>query len=417
VKHGGVDVKGSESQLPSTTEKRSMREEDQTCAEQTKHRRERGTGRIWPRGSGIWWIQYYVNGFQKRESSNSTKEEVAEKLLGKRLAEIEAGVSVGSVSQRLRYEHLRDTLYDDYRSNRRRWLRLGKNGKPYIGGVSHLDDFFARQRAMTITTMRIRQFIAKRQAGGASNGTINRELALLRRMLNLALQDGTLKISPHFPMLKEAPPRKGFLEHTDFQKLRHELPEHLRALATMGYYTGMRVSEMLRIRWDSVDFQGREIRLNPGETKNDEPRTVPLISELLEMLRIERERSPNAEFVFTRAGNPIGSFYKAWKSACKRAELDGLLFHDFRRTGVRNLVRAGVPERVAMTISGHKTRAVFERYNIVSGRDLKEAAGKLESYLAEQSEKQSIPSAGTNRHNSGTNEPSGSVQPKQAHLN
>ena len=218
-------------------------------------------------------------------------------------------------------------------------------------------------------------------------------------------------------MLKEAPPRKGFLEYNDFQKLRQELPEYLRALATMGYYTGMRQGEMLRMRWDGVHFQDKEIRLNSGETKNDEPRTVPLISELLEMLKIERERNPNAEFVFTWVGKPIGSFYKAWKSACKRASLENLLFHDFRRTGVRNLVRAGVPERVAMNISGHSTRAVFERYNIVSGRDLKEAARKLESYLAEQDERYSISSGRTNRDNSGTNEPSDSDQPKQPHLN
>jgi integrase len=94
--------------------------------------------------------------------------------------------------------------------------------------------------------------------------------------------------------------------------------------------------------------------------------------------------TPDAQLVFMRDGQRIGSFYKAWNSACDRAKLGWLLFHDFRRTGVRNLVRAGVTERVAMAISGHKTRAVFERYNIVSGRDLKDAANKLESYLAKQ---------------------------------
>jgi integrase len=97
-----------------------------------------------------------------------------------------------------------------------------------------------------------------------------------------------------------------------------------------------------------------------------------------------RDKNPDAEFVFARDGQHIGSFYKAWKSACKRATLEGFLFHDFRRTGVRNLVRAGVPDRVAMAISGHQTRAVFERYNIVSGRDRKDAASKLESYLVKQ---------------------------------
>jgi hypothetical protein len=101
------------------------------------------------------------------------------------------------------------------------------------------------------------------------------------------------------------------------------------------------------------------------------------------MLRIERQKNPVSAFVFARDGERIGSFNKAWKSACKRSRLEGLLFHDLRRTGIRNLVRAGVTERVAMAISGYKTRAVFDRYNIVSGRDLREAVGKLETYLTE----------------------------------
>jgi integrase len=198
-------------------------------------------------------------------------------------------------------------------------------------------------------------------------------------------------------VLKEAAPRKGFLEHADYQKLRQELPEHLRPALAMGYYTGMRLGEILGLRWANVDLANAEVRLDPGTTKNDEPRTVPLAGELLAMLKIEREKNPAGEFVFTRAGQPVGTFYKAWKSATKRAGLPGLLFHDLRRTGVRNLVRAGVPERVAMAISGHKTRAVFERYNIVSGRDLKEAATKLEAYLAGQNGDNSGTIAALNR--------------------
>jgi integrase len=214
---------------------------------QSQVRRKRGEGHIWQRGR-IWWIRYYVNSRRVDESSHSPKKDAAERLLAKRHAEIEADTFIGPVARRLRYEQIRDALYADYQANHRKWLRIGKDAKPYICGVSHLDGFFAGQRVLALTTTRIREFIAKRQMEGASNGTINRELALLRRMFTLAIEDGTLRTPPHFPMLKEAAPRKGFLEYVDFQKLRQELPEYLRPVATMGYYAGMRRGEILKIR-------------------------------------------------------------------------------------------------------------------------------------------------------------------------
>ena len=348
---------------------------------QPQARRRRGEGRIWRRGR-IWWIQYYVNGRPRRESSHSDREAVAKRSLQQRLGEVGAGIAAPPRAARVSYEEIRDALLSDYEVNKRKWIQEGKDGRPYM--TVHLDRFFGSCRAVNITTDAIREFIRKRLEEGAANGTINRSLALLRRMFHLAVRDRKLRDVPHFPMLKEASARKGFVEHADFQRLRKELPEYLRPILTMGYHTGMRLGEIIGLRWHDVDFLNGEIRLEPGTTKNDEPRTIPRIGELFEMLKIEREKNPNSEFVFMHDGRRIGSFYKAWKSACERAGLGGLLFHDLRRTGVRNLVRAGVPERVAMAISGHKTRAVFERYNIVSGRDLKEAARKLEAYLAQQ---------------------------------
>jgi integrase len=346
-------------------------------------RSNRGEGRIWRRGR-IWWIQYWSHGRQVRESSHSDLKDAAKRLLRQRLGEVAAGIFSPPRAARIAYEQLRDALIADYSMNRRKWLRRDHDGKPYICGISRLDNFFAGWRSTAITTDAIRSFIKKQQEEGAANGTVNRSLALLRRMFRLAVEDGKLRDVPHFPMLREAPPRKGFLEYAEFQRLRIELPEHLRPVATVGYYTGMRLGEILGLRWENVSLTDGEIRLDTGSTKNDEPRTIPLSADLLEMLKIERQKNPGATFVFVHDGKRIGSFYKAWQSASRRAGLGGLLFHDLRRTGIRNLVRAGVPERVAMAISGHKTRAVFERYNIVSGRDLRDAMGKLESYLARQ---------------------------------
>lgn len=345
--------------------------------------RKRGEGRIWRIGR-VWWIQYYVHGQQVRESSHSDRKPIAERLLRQRLGEAAVGIAAPAGATRVTYEKVRDSLIADYEVNGRKWLRKGKDGKPYICGISHLDESFARCRVVSITTDVIRDFAQKLQERGAANGTINRSLALLRRMFRLAVQDGKLHSVPYFPMLKEGPPRKGFLEYGDFRRLREELPEYLRVIITMAFFSGMRLSELLNLRWSNVSFFDAEIRLDPGTTKTDEPRTIPLTGELLEMLKMERQKNPDGEFIFMRGGDVIRSFRKTWASACKRASLSGLLFHDLRRTGLRNLVRAGVPERVAMAISGHKTRSVFERYNIVSGRDLKEAAKKLEAYLSDQ---------------------------------
>jgi integrase len=340
-------------------------------------RRARGEGRIYRRGR-IWRIQYYRNGRRVFESSRSENERTAQNLLRQRLGQVAAGIAPVPHAHRISYENLRDALLADYVANKRKWLRTGKDGKPYVCGLSTLNAFFKGFRAVYITADSLRAFIRNRQEKGAANGTINRSLALLRRMFHLATADGKLREVPHFPMLKEAPPRKGFLEHANYQKLRQKLPEHLRPVLSMGYHTGMRLGEILKLRWPCVDLAKAEISLDPGTTKNDQPRTIPLAGELLEMLRIERTRNPKSEFVFMRAGVRIGSFRKAWDSACVRAGLGvficrtcdapvahdskcadcrkakrqarptyrGLIFHDLRRTGVRNLVRAGVPERV-----------------------------------------------------------------------
>jgi integrase len=378
-------------------------------------RRERGEGRLWLKGK-IWWIQFYVHGRQVRESSRSTTKTVAERKLKRRLAQAEAGLIAPSSFRRLRYREMRAALLADYRANSRKSLFRNKDGAEYVCGLKYLDDFFDGYCVVEITTDLIREFSTKRQSEGSPNSTINRSLGKLRRMFFLAKEDGKLRDIPHIPMLKEPPPRKGFLEYHEFQALRLALPEHLRPLLALGFYTGMRLGEIKKLRWSNVSLIDNQIRLDPGTTKNDEARVIPLMGELPEMLKILRRQSPQSELVFTRGKKPIGSFRKAWSRAsidaglarflCRtcKSELDakrkclvcgvkisvsqavykGLIFHDLRRTGVRNLVRAGVPERVAQTISGHKTRAVFDRYNIVSERDLKDAGRKLEAYLEEQ---------------------------------
>jgi integrase len=148
----------------------------------------------------------------------------------------------------------------------------------------------------------------------------------------------------------------------------------------------MRLGEIKNLRWDRVGLKNNVIRLGDEDVKNETGREIPLIDGLPALLEQIKRANPNAEYVFLRNGEQISSFRKAWVIATKKAGLEGFLFHDVRRSAVRNLVRAGVPRGVAMKISGHKTEDVFERYNITSSTDIQDAGESVTEYLRKQRE-------------------------------
>ena len=381
-------------------------------------KRARGDGRIFLRGN-IWWVQFYDRGAQIRESTGETDEKKAGRYLRRRLGEVATGTRRDT--RRITYEDLRASLYGDYEVNSRKSLRRDAEGKPLLHTVTRLDRFFSGYRVAEIDADLIRKFIADQQGRGLSNGSINRSISALRRMFNLARQDDKIRVAPHFPMLKESAPRQGFFERGQYDALSGALPDYLRLPVAMGYFTGMRAGEIFSLRWDQVDLLSESINLRAGETKNDAARTVPIVPQLRALLLEQRaKRQPACPYVcfrFDRCGHAakIGSFRKVWQSRCVKLGLGkmhpvidskgeplcagprgprskpkpkmryiGMIFHDLRRTGIRNLVRAGVPERVAQQISGHRTRSVFERYNIVSANDLVEAGRKLAGFHARE---------------------------------
>jgi integrase len=350
----------------------------------TRTQRARGTGCVTKiSGSRFWYVLYYQDGRQIRESSGSEVKQVAEQLLQRRLGEKALGFQPAQLSKKLKYEDVRKSLLDHYAANKFHGLQTLADGTKTIWGLPHLDRFFGHKQLSIVTTDTLRAFIIKRQGQGAESATINRNMALLRRMLFLAQREGKIRSVPYFPMLKEGTPRKGFLEHAQFERLLNFLPAHLRALVIFLYFTGCRLGEARKISWDQMDLRMGQVRLHGDQTKNAEPRTLPLPKELIEMLHQAKAR--------TGAVFYQGAFRKSWISACIKADLghregtnggrryEGLIVHDLRRSAVRNLVRAGVAERVAMTISGHKTRSVFDRYNIVSTDDLQHAMARVES--------------------------------------
>lgn len=236
----------------------------------------------------------------------------------------------------------------------------------------------------------------RRSIASVSNAEINRELTILKRMFTLAMQAGRLLHRPHIPLLREDNTRTGFFEPEQFASVYAHLPEALKPIVEFAYITGWRiVSEVLPLEWRQVDFEAGEVRLDPGTTENGEGRVFPFTDDLRRLLQerhdehVRLRKSGKVEpHVFlrmvakgrggTKEPRPIRSLNNAWDTACVAAGCPGRIPHDLRRTAVRNMVRRGIPERVAMQLSGHKTRSVFERYNIVSGGDLKAAAAQLQ---------------------------------------
>ena len=328
--------------------------------------------------SQVYWVKYYKGGKPLRESTQTTEYDEAVTFLASRVADVTKGKTPNIKLNRVKFDDLCEDLFTDYRINGKKSLDRTKIS------VAHLEKFFGDVRAIDIDTSKIRQYIEGRLNDGAANATVNRELAGLKRMLNLGLQCEKVDRVPHVPMLKENNVRKGFFEKSEFLSLREALPSYLKPLVTFAYKTGWRTGEVKGLKWSDVDLDNGTVRLNVGETKNDKGRTIYLDTELQDIFadlwRARKESGKLTEYVFMneRGTGGVKTFRTAWANACEAAGIPGKLAHDFRRSAVRNMIRANTPEVVAMKISGHKTRSVFDRYNIVSEDDLREAAMRQE---------------------------------------
>jgi len=342
-------------------------------------------GQIRKRGA-VYWIRYYRDGRRFEESAKTDKYDAARDLLKIREGDVAKGVPISPKIGRLRFEDAAADLLTDYEINGKRSHKNLKN--TIVEGA--LEPWFRGRRMASLTTADIRAYVADRQGKGYANGTINRELSALKRMYSLAIQAGKLLQRPHIPMLTEDNVRKGFFERAQFEAVRNRLPALYQGVITLAYFTGWRVaSEILRLEWHQVDRAAGVIRLEPGTTKNRDGRMFKYaeLDEVRETIdglwarhtALERHGIITPLLFCRRHGQAIKSLHKRWTAACIAAGCPGLMLHDFRRSAVRNLNRAGVPETIAMKITGHKTRSVFDRYDITSEEDLAEASRKLQA--------------------------------------
>jgi len=362
-------------------------------------------GVFW-RGARL-WISYYAPGddgrmVQEREpakrpdgSAARTPKE-AEKCRKARLEEVamhRRGVRQfqGPRAERLLFAELLDAY------ERHAEVHKLKSLPQIRSRVKRLREHFTGYRALAVTHDALLRYVQTRQADGAKNATINRETEAISRAFALAVEAGSLAFAPKVPSLREDNARQGFFERAEFEAVsKHVADDDVRDFVEWFFRTGMRPKEIRSLSWANYDAETWTLRLHASDAKTGHGRVLALVEELRAI--IERRLSArrlDCQLIFHRAGRPMGEFRKTWATACKAAglavteERDGKavtralkLVYDLRRTAVRNMARAGVPERVAMAISGHKTRNVFDRYNIVDERDLRDAVAKTSAYVA-----------------------------------
>ena len=337
--------------------------------------------------TGPWWMKFYDQGKPIYRSTEQYEKRNANKVLQKAEGKIAEGQRESPKVHQTRFEDLEKDIQLDYElKGRKTWSRRQQH-------LAHLRKVFGKMKIKLITTDRLETYVSKRLREEAAPATINRELDCLHRMMVLGARKTppTVGHIPHFPKMQEDNVREGFFEHDAFLTLRAFVPVHIKVAMTIGYYTGMRKREIIGmngLRWEQVSLEEGSIRLKSQQTKTKESRVIYMAGDfLLVMMKAKQLRDlnfPHCPYVCHINGKPFNDFQQGWKAACDRVGLSGKTFHDLRRNGVRNLIRAGVPETVAMRISGHKTRSVFDRYNITSEKDLKEAATRLADYLREE---------------------------------
>jgi len=352
----------------------------------------RGTGRLFRRSqSPFWWLAYYHRGKEVRESSRleatPANRSKVEKMLRERTRQAGTPQFTGPAEYRVTFDDLAALHLADYRKQRRRSLRDAERI------VRRLTETFGGWPALDVTTQAIEQYTEARQAAGAQPATINRELSALRHMFRLATKRNAgdplrLTTRPHVPMLDESENvREGFVEPADFEAIAAHLPADVADVARFAYLSAWRRGEVLTLEWRRVRLtqDGGTIDLSARRSKNKKGRTLPLRGPLLDLIQQRASmRRLDCPLVFHRNGQPIRDFRRVWANACRESGYAGTLFHDLRRSGVRNLIRSGVPQAVAQRISGHRTAATFARYNITDESDLADAIERVGAYVTER---------------------------------
>ena len=332
----------------------------------------RGNGRVFQRGS-IWWIAYYHEGRERRESSGSRERKEALRLLRQRIGEIAVGASQMPQPKRVRMPgRLMKDLFDLVQQH---WRLKQCSSEANLAYLKRLRRRFARYPVRACTTTAINHYMDAMLQAGRKPPTINREITVLRSALRLGYQHDLVPRLPIIKLLPDYSVRDEYFTRSEINLMIPHLSDNMRDLVLFAFLTGWRQGEIIDLEWANVNRTTGVIRLRPEQNKNRTVRVLALQGELVALIdrRWQARKTGNrlASHVFHRGGRPLTrtDIRPEWQTACERAGLGHRWFHSLRRSAARNMSLEGVPEKVIMSIMGHKTRTMFDRYNIVTEAD------------------------------------------------
>lgn len=330
-------------------------------------------GTYYRKDTDSWWISYSDNGKRFREEGGKTQAIAWESLKARR-REVQTGRHLGHDLEKVTVKDIVADLLSHLEARNIKSIKTFRShGKRVTKELGHL-------RCVQVTGSTLDGYVRARAAKKKKPTTINRELEVLRQAFNRAKDNRRVYDVPKFHKLDEAGSiRQGFLSADEVVELVKQLPDPYDDAVDWAFETGWRKGEIVGLTWDQVDRRAHEVRLT--ETKERAGRYLVLEGHLAEIVEKRwrlrkyktRGRRGLSRYVFHRGGRRIGDFRKAWATACKAAGITGRRFHDLRRSAVREMNNAGIPQAVAMTFTGHKTSAVYRRYSITTPDDQRRA--------------------------------------------
>lgn len=317
-----------------------------------------------------YWIEYYFGGQRKRERIGPSKAAAEQRL---------RDVLKSRAEERFIKKDKNAKVSFDQLSNWYLKLPQIKSKRSYDRdelSLNTIKPFFTGKMVKDLTLNFLEGYRQKRLGDNSihkrpvKSATVNREMACLRHMLNLAEAEGMIDSIPFkgLKALKENNVRERILSAEEYERLLSHCPPHTAQVVKMAYHTAMRQGEILNLTWDRIDIKAGVVRLKPEDTKTNEGRMIPLQQEIIEMLEA-MPRSITGR-VFILEGVPFGEIKRSFTTACKKAGIANFTFHDLRHTCINNWRLQGHDFFRIMAASGHRTLEVFKRYNTVTEDEL-----------------------------------------------